>query len=91
MAEQVPCDLRHAGARASRASNCKDPVPVRGQASPDPGAPSFPHITCSNGPSGDMFMNYMDYVDDRVMVMFTHGQVARMQAALAGPRNTIGA
>jgi hypothetical protein len=58
---------------------------------PNYGAPSFPHITCSNGPSGDMFMNYMDYVDDRVMVMFTHGQVARMQAALAGPRNTIGA
>jgi hypothetical protein len=58
---------------------------------PNYGAPSFPHITCSNGPNGDMFMNYMDYVDDRVMVMFTHGQVARMQATLAGPRNTIGA
>jgi hypothetical protein len=37
-----------------------------------------------------MFVNYMDYVDDRAMVMFTHGQVARMQAALAGPRNSIG-
>ena len=58
---------------------------------PNYGAPSFPHITCSNGPNGDMFMNYMDYVDDKTMVMFTHGQVARMQAALAGPRSTIGA
>jgi pregnancy-associated plasma protein-A len=57
---------------------------------PNYGAPSFPHITCSNGPNGDMFMNYMDYVDDRVMVMFTHGQVARMQATLAGPRSAIG-
>jgi hypothetical protein len=37
-----------------------------------------------------MFMNYMDYVDDKVMVMFTHGQVSRMQAALAGPRSSIG-
>jgi Pregnancy-associated plasma protein-A len=58
---------------------------------PNFGVPSFPHVTCSNGPSGDMFMNYMDYVDDRAMVMFTHGQVARMQAALTGPRSSIGA
>jgi hypothetical protein len=52
--------------------------------------PHFPHVSCGNGPSGDMFMNYMDYVDDKAMVMFTHGQVARMQAALAGPRSSIG-
>jgi hypothetical protein len=32
----------------------------------------------------------MDYVDDRVMVMFTRGQVARMQASLVGPRSSIG-
>ena len=31
----------------------------------------FPHITCGNGPNGDMFMNYMDYVDDDTMLMFT--------------------
>jgi len=54
------------------------------------GAPTFPHVTCTNGPNGDMFMNYMDYVDDRVMVMFTAGQVVRMQAAHNGPRSTIG-
>ena len=35
-------------------------------------------------------MNYMDYVDDAAMFMFTPGQVARMQAALDGPRSTIG-
>jgi hypothetical protein len=52
--------------------------------------PAFPHITCNNGPGGDMFMNYMDYVDDAAMFMFTHGQAARMQATLAGPRSTIG-
>lgn len=35
-----------------------------------------------------MFVNYMDYTDDRGMVMFTHGQVARMNATLAGPRKS---
>jgi hypothetical protein len=54
------------------------------------GAPGFPHVSCSNGPDGDMFMNYMDYVDDRAMFMFTAGQVARMQACLDGPRASIG-
>jgi hypothetical protein len=56
---------------------------------PNRGAPAFPHISCQNGPNGDMFMNYMDYVDDRAMIMFTTGQVARMQATLAGPRISI--
>jgi hypothetical protein len=54
------------------------------------GTPTFPHLTCSNGPNGDMFMNYMDYVDDIAMFMFTPGQVARVRATLAGPRSTIG-
>ncbi|QYF95863.1 zinc metalloprotease [Massilia sp. PAMC28688] len=54
------------------------------------GAPTFPRVSCSNGPNGDMYMNYMDYVDDRAMVMFSAGQVARMQACLDGPRRTIG-
>ncbi len=53
------------------------------------GKPRFPHISCNNGPDGDMFMNYMDYVDDEAMVMFTVGQVARMNAALAGPRKKL--
>lgn len=53
---------------------------------PNYGKPAFPHITCNNGPNGDMFMNYMDYVDDDAMVMFTSGQVARINATLDGPR-----
>ena len=57
---------------------------------PNYGKPKFPHITCSNGPNGDMFMNYMDYVDDAAMFMFTTQQVARMNAALDGPRAKIG-
>lgn len=54
------------------------------------GKPTFPSISCSNGPNGDMFMNFMDYVDDDTMVMFTEGQIARMHAALDGPRSSIG-
>lgn len=54
------------------------------------GTPAFPHVTCNNAPNGDMFMNYMDYVDDSAMIMFTAGQVVRVQAALDGPRKTIG-
>ena len=55
---------------------------------PNYNSPTFPHITCNNGPHGDMFMNYMDYVDDASMFMFTQGQVARMRATLSGPRKS---
>jgi len=47
------------------------------------GKPAFPHVSCSNGPNGDMFMNYMDYVDDAAMFMFSTGQSTRMNALFA--------
>lgn len=50
------------------------------------GCPNFPRISCSNGPNGDMFMNYMDYVNDNCMSMFTEGQKTLMYAVLNGPR-----
>jgi pregnancy-associated plasma protein-A len=59
-------------------------------AGPNGGTPTFPHVTCSNGPNGDLFMNYMDYTDDAGMFMFTNGQITRMQAALDGDRSAIG-
>jgi hypothetical protein len=59
-------------------------------AGPNFGKPVFPHVTCSNGPNGDLFMNYMDYSDDAAMFMFTAGQVGRIQACLDGDRKTIG-
>src|SRR5215210_1666168 len=55
------------------------------QAGPNFTAPAFPHVTCDNGPNGDMFMNYMDYVEDADMFMFTPQQAARMLATLQGP------
>ncbi len=58
------------------------------------GCPTFPHKPyneCLPGTQqyGEMYMNYMDYVDDDCMNMFTFGQKARMRAALAGPRSTL--
>ncbi len=53
------------------------------QADENYGCPTFPQISCSNGPNGDLFMNYMDYVNDVCMYMFTEGQKARMQALFA--------
>ncbi len=47
------------------------------------GCPTFPKRTCGNTTNGDMFMNYMDYVNDQCMNMFTTGQKARAQALFA--------
>jgi hypothetical protein len=59
------------------------------QAGPNTGVPTFPHVTCNNGPHGDLFVNYMDYVDDEVMVMFTRGQAARMDVCLDVERKSL--
>jgi hypothetical protein len=50
--------------------------------------PTFPSNanTCTSSANGAMFMNYMDYVDDACMAMFTNGQKTIMQNTLAGPR-----
>lgn len=48
------------------------------------GTPSFPTTDiCTNNAPGIMFMNFMDYVNDGAMYMFTQGQVERMELALA--------
>jgi hypothetical protein len=52
------------------------------QAGENYGCPTFPKVSCTNGPNGDMFMNYMDYTDDACMFMFSTGQKTRMQAVL---------
>jgi hypothetical protein len=58
-------------------------------AGPNFGKPGFPSVSCENGPNGDMFINYMDYVDDESMFMFTTQQVARMSATLEEVRRGI--
>lgn len=58
---------------------------------PNYNVPAYPSISCGNGPAGDMFINYMDYVDDIAMVMFTLGQAVRMQATLSSIRSNLAA
>ncbi len=49
------------------------------------GCPTFPQESCSN--DGDMSMNYMDYVNDACMYMFTTGQGERMRTTVENFRS----
>ena len=53
------------------------------------GCPTFPHRTCGNTSMGDMFMNFMDYVDDPCMIMFSNGQNGRAQATIRVARREL--
>lgn len=46
--------------------------------------PNFPKANCTGATPGEMFMNYMDYVQDACMSMFTKGQVTRMHSEFSG-------
>ena len=64
------------------------------QRSKNLGVPVFPHRPndCdTNNPNGDMFMNFMDYSDDKELHMFTKGQVDRSMALFrpTGSRETL--
>ncbi len=81
-------NLRHIwGDGGCAADDFVDDTPIAGQS--NNGCPSAGTNTCSGGLS-DMFMNYMDYVDDACMFMFSEGQVARMWATLNTTRSTLG-
>ncbi len=54
------------------------------QSSPHYGESSHPISSCG---SNDMFMNYMDYGDDNVLVMFTTDQKTKMEYSLDIIRN----
>ncbi len=79
-------NLRHIWGDTEDCSGSDNVDDTPNAAGPNYQKPTFPHVSCTNGPNGDMFMNYMDYVDDDSMVMFTSGQAARMHAALATSR-----
>ncbi|MFN0033590.1 MAG: FG-GAP-like repeat-containing protein [Saprospiraceae bacterium] len=54
------------------------------------GCPAHPKTNNCNGLSNtEMFMNYMDYTDDRCMYMFSSDQKARMLATLTSTRNSL--
>lgn len=46
------------------------------QDGPNYGTPSYGKKSCN---TNDLWLNYMDYVDDKNMVLFTKGQVLRME------------
>lgn len=76
-------NLRHIWGDSNCGNDFVSDTPI--QQSANFGCPNFPRRPNSCGttnPNGDMFMNYMDYVDDDCMVMFTTGQKQRMLAAL---------
>lgn len=74
-------NLRHIWGDANCGNDLVTDTPT--QQGPNSSCPAFPRVTCSNGPNGDMFMNYMDYTDDACMFMFSNGQASRMQALFA--------
>ena len=51
--------------------------------SPNTGVPAAGHRSTCTGTPLEMFMNYMDYTDDRGMFMFSNGQKTRMNAVFA--------
>ena len=80
-------NLRHIWGDTPDCSGSDMVADTPNSAGPNFGVPTFPVVTCNNGPNGDMFMNYMDYVDDAAMVMFTTQQVLRMRTALETARS----
>ena len=81
-------NLRHIWGDASCGNDLVSDTPT--QQTSNNGCPSFPHVTCSNGANGDLFMNYMDYTDDACMYMLTTGQSARMNALFATGGSRVG-
>lgn len=72
--------LRHIWGDGSCATDYCNDTPTQQQENTT--CPTYPHVTCSNGPNGDMFMNFMDYCFDPCLYMFTTDQRTRMQAAM---------
>jgi hypothetical protein len=79
-------NLRHIWADTEDCSGSDFVADTPNAAGPNYGAPKFPSVSCGNGPHGDMFMNYMDYVDDAAMFLFTAQQAMRMRTALEEAR-----
>jgi hypothetical protein len=82
-------DLLHTwaddGGTCSGSDYCDD-TPNQGDS--NVGCPSYPQTaSCSN--TGDMFMNYMDYVHDSCMNIFTNDQKTRMHAAINTQRTAL--
>lgn len=75
-------NLRHIWGDANCGNDLVADTPT--QTGANSGKPSYPlYNTCSGTQRSVMFMNYMDYVDDAAMFMFSAGQRSRMQSVVA--------
>ncbi len=75
-------NLRHIWGDATCATDYVADTPT--QTGANYGKPTYPkYNTCGGVSRSIQFMNYMDYVDDAAMFMFSSGQKDRMQAVVA--------
>ncbi|MBE8726579.1 zinc metalloprotease [Flavobacterium hungaricum] len=71
-------NLRHIWGDASCGSDLVSDTPTHNAA--NYGIPAYPHYSTCSGTPVEMTMNYMDYVDDAGMYMFSTGQKNRIAA-----------
>jgi len=83
-------NLRHIWGDATCGSDLVSDTPTHNTA--NYGVPAYPHYSTCSGTPVEMTMNYMDYVDDNAMYMFSNGQKSRMAAIFVtgGPRAAFG-
>ncbi|MDN4013780.1 zinc metalloprotease [Chryseobacterium gambrini] len=75
-------NLRHIWGDANCGNDLVADTPT--QTGANYGKPTYPlYNTCTGVQRSVMFMNYMDYVDDAAMFMFSAGQKTRMQSVVA--------
>ncbi len=74
-------NLRHIWGDATCGNDQVDDTPLHNTA--NYGCPAQGHLSTCSGTPKEMWMNYMDYTDDRCMYMFSTGQSARMLATFA--------
>ncbi|MCJ7934583.1 MAG: zinc metalloprotease [Chryseobacterium sp.] len=75
-------NLRHIWGDANCGNDLVSDTPT--QTTANYGKPTYPlNNTCGGVQRSVMFMNYMDYVDDAAMFMFSAGQKTRMQSVVA--------
>lgn len=71
-------NLRHIWGDATCGSDLVADTPTHNTA--NYGVPAYPHYSTCSGTPVEMTMNYMDYVDDAAMYMFSTGQKNRIAA-----------
>ncbi|CAM3621820.1 M43 cytophagalysin family metalloprotease precursor [Flavobacterium saliperosum S13] len=81
-------NLRHIWGDATCGNDYVSDTPLHN--APNYGVPAAGHRSTCTGTPLEMYMNYMDYTDDRGMFMFSNAQKSRMLAIFAtgGARNS---